>query len=128
MYLDKAYPELEKLITEAYLTTATRKPRVTFRRLALALVHVKFKELGYPLLLPERSGLIDSKIWNNLLPPDKRERLIKLRPAPSVREIRSWPEVKREDDEVADGFLTWWVRLVYDPLGVLYPPPRKAPP
>jgi len=124
MYLDKAYPELEKLITEAYLPRI-RKPRVTFRRLALALVHVKFRELGYPVLRPGRSGLIDSKIWNNLLPPDKRERLIKLRPAPSVRDLLSWSKAKRVDDEVANGFLTWWIRLVYNPLGALYPPQEK---
>lgn len=117
-YLDEAHPILEKRIKEAYL-----HPTVTSRRLALALVDIKFEQLLPRLLDPNRMvGLDDAKLWNMFLPPENRERLTKLRPAPSVREIMSWPESKREVDEVASGFSNWWCRIVYDPLRPLYPP------
>ncbi|GEM_PF-4714870 len=119
-YLDVAFPTLKKRISDAY-----RSATVTARRLALALVDIKFENL-FPdrlrLLDPNRlRGLDDATLWSMLLPPDNRDRLIRFRPAPSVQEMMSWPKAKTRDNEAAKGFCNWWVCLVEEPLRPLYP-------
>jgi len=110
-YIEKAYPELEKRIKDAY-----RHPTVTRRRLALALVDIKFEKVLGPLLNPDRLvGLDDATLWSRRLHRDY-DRLIQLRPAPSVRELLSWSKAKRREDDVADWFLRWWGELVFLPL------------
>lgn len=116
--LDDAYPVLKKRIAEAY-----RSDTVTPRRLALALVDIKFEKLLNRLLDPNRMvGLDDATLWSRLLPQENRERLNQLRPAPSVWEIMSWAERVREENEAASGFSSWYSCLVGKPLEPLNPP------
>ncbi len=117
-HLDGAYPRLAERIKEAY-----SHPTVTARRLALALVDIKFEKLLNKLLDPNRPvGLDDATLWSRLLPPENRKRLLELCPASSVWEIMSWAEARREENEAASGFSSWYICLVHKPLAPLNPP------
>jgi len=75
------------------------------------------------LLHPNRSvGLDDATLWSRLLPPKDQRRLQALLPTPTVHELMSLPKSASRDDEIINGFLSWWSRLVNDPLQPLYPP------
>ncbi len=114
-YLDEAHPRLARRIAEAY-----RHPTITPRRLALALVEVKFEKL-LGRLLNRSTGLDDARLWSIMVPPASRSRLLGLLPTQSVVALRSLPKAVRQGDHIC-GFLHWWDLLVNTPLRPLYPP------
>jgi hypothetical protein len=85
-YLEQAHAQLVAHITQVYGSTPTHRPRViTARRLALALVDVKFQDLLPPLLAPGRAArLEDARLWSLVLPRRAQTSIRHLWPAGTV--------------------------------------------
>jgi len=117
-WLNEAKPSLVHRIREAYGLTATgRPPSVTQRRLALALVDVKF-ENAHPRLLDHAraSGLTDGRLWSLVLPPGTRQTLRNLCPTRTIPELLELREQGAELHIIMKWVRSWWNLFVYSPL------------
>ncbi len=125
--VEQAEPQLLKRIRAAY-----RAPRLTPRRLALALVDAKFEGVHpsqFSILDPNRQmGLDDGQLWRRLIPEDHEQRMREgLWPAPSVRELLGWSAEQTREDQRADWLLRWWHLLRDLPLKPLLCTPAPRP-
>jgi hypothetical protein len=118
MWLDEAKSSLAHRIREAYVLTPTgRPPTVTQRRLALALVDVKFENVLPRLLDPARSvGLTDGKLWALVLPPKIRQTLRELCPTRTIPQLLELREQAAELDPILKWVRNWWNLFVDGPL------------